>query len=278
MTQPEIYYPAGTQVIGVNRFGKALIGIAGESGSGKSHLGRQLLQDPDYGPDEVCFLMAEDSTATYGTDNIHVRPATTFAQAMEVANDLARATAAGRRLPKVVFVDSLSGMADYQRQSYKDKPIMGWSDKKNEYVEDKRAEFGDMGYSGMDLVIRLRDSVAADVVVTMTTSEMFSAAPELAIEGKLLPKNITRLTSVCLYLKPLIADFDPATTKPTPRPHRQIVHGMDTNGREFHKVINRYFFTQNAGEVKAKGHFALDYQEPAYLPDILRKIHGREVK
>lgn len=276
MSEPAIYYPAGTQIIGVNRFGKVLIGIAGESGAGKSHLGNQLLRDPDYGPDEVLFLMAEDSTATYDMDKINVRPVKTFGAAMEVANDLARATAAGKRLPKVIFTDSLSGMADYQRQSYKEKPIMAWSDKKNEYVEDKRAQFGDMGYSGMDLVVRLRDDVAADVIVLMTTDESYGTV-EMAIEGKLLPKNITRLTSVMLYLKPMINDVDPSVPV-TPRPHRQIVSGTDPAGRPFNRVINRYFFTQNAGEVKAKGHHALDYQEPAYLPDILRKIHGKGVK
>lgn len=267
-----IYYPTGTQVIGINRFGKALIGVLGASGSGKSHLGNQLLRDPDYGKEEVVFLMAEDSTATYDMDGIHVRQVKTFNSAMDVADELARASAAGKRLPKVVFVDSVSGMADYQRQSYNYEP------KKNaDGGRDKRAEFGELGYTAMDVIIRLRDDVAADVVVTATTFEgVFNAAPEIAVEGRLLPKNITRLTSTMLYLKSLSVDYDPEKIKPTPRPHRQIVSGMDPDGRMFHKIINRYFFTQNVGEVQAKGHHALKFQEPAYLPDILRKLHGKE--
>lgn len=269
----EIYYPSGTEVLGINRFGKALLGVMGASGSGKSHLGNQLLRDPEYGKDEVLFMMAEDATATYDMEGIRLRQVRTFDSAMEVANDLARATVAGKRLPKVIFVDSLSGMADYQRQSYKENSNF----KTAAGERDKRAEFGDLGYSAIDLVIRLRDAVAADVVVLATTFEgVFNAAPEIAIEGRLVPKNITRLTSLMLYLKAFSDDYDPAQITPKPKPHRQIVSGQDANGKQFHKVINRYFFTQNVGEVIAKGHHALAFQEPAYLPDILRRVHGKQ--
>lgn len=269
-----IYFPAGTQVIGVNRFGKALSVILGVSGVGKSHLCKQLLEDADYGKDEVAILMAEDATATYGHDNIHVRQCFNFNTAMDVANDLARATTQGKRLPKVVFVDSISGMADYQRQLYKDQPKMTWSDKAGGQVEDKRAEFGELGYTGMDVLIRLRDSVAADVVVLCTTHEgAFNATPELAIEGKLIPKNITRLSSMTFYMKAFETPWN-GTDEVAPAPHRTIVPPNPAI-QQAGKVINRYFLTMNTGEVMAKGHHSLAYQERAILPDVLRKIHGK---
>lgn len=268
-----MWYPQGTEVVGETRSGHALIVILGRSGVGKSHLGRQLLLDPDYGKDEVLFLMAENATATYNTDGIHIKQVKTFNSAMEVANELARATAAGKRLPKVIFVDSVSGMADYQRQSYKAEPKMVWSNERKEMVNDKRAEFGDLGYTAMDVLIRLRDDVAADVVATATTFEgAFNAQPEIAVEGRLLPKNITRLSAVTLYMKALSAGI-PDGVVVKPRPHRTIVPAnpeTQTPGQ----VINRYFFTQDVGEVMAKGHHMLSFQEPAYLPDVLRKIHG----
>lgn len=261
-----IYYPSGTEIIGVDRKQKATLVILGRSGCGKSHLGRQLLLDPDYGKEEVLFLMAEDSTQTYGVEGIHTRRVETFMQALEVAEELARATAAGKRLPKVIFVDSFSGMGDYTRQKVRKS-------------DDVRGGFGDLGYGGMDVALTLRDKVNADIVILVTTYEgAFNTTPEIAVEGKLLPKNITRLSGSTFYMKAIPVSFDPKEVKPLPASHRTIATGEDgklyIDEKGMGRVINRYFFTVDSGEVMAKAHRTVNFQERAILPDVLRKIHG----
>jgi hypothetical protein len=167
---------------------------------------------------------------------------------------------AGSRLPKVIAVDSISGAMDYQRRYYKENPIRTGSGER-----DVRAQFGDMGYMGMDCLIELRDAVDSDVLVLVTTFETSGSLPEFAVEGKLLPKNFVRLTNVSLHLRSEMQEFDPQKTKVLPKPWRTIGDRV---------LIDRLFYTQDTGEVQAKGHHNLRLKEAAYMPDILRKIHG----
>jgi hypothetical protein len=102
-------------------------------------------------------------------------------------------------------------------------------------------------------------------------------APELAVPGKMIPKNFTRLTSTCLHMRAIMGTFDPMKGIPAPAPHREVAFNeagapIIENGAGI--VINRYFYTRDAGEVMAKGHPNLAVRERAVLPEILRRIHG----
>jgi len=196
VTQAPIWLPPGTKRLGVDAKLTALINIIGKSGVGKSHLVQQLIDAPDYGPDEVLVLMAEDATATYNRDGINIRQVDSIGSLKQVTRELKEATAFKRRLPKVIFWDSMSGTMDYQRRWYDDHPNTFTT---GSGARDKRAEFGDMGYGVMDCLLDLRDKVATDIVVLVTSHEgrEFSA-PEIAVEGKLTPRNLTRLSSITL--------------------------------------------------------------------------------
>lgn len=255
----ELFFPEGTASVGKQVRANALIAVLGRSGVGKSHLIRQLLLDPEYGPDEVLVLMAEDSTSTYNVEGTRVRRVSDLHSLDQAVQQIIKRPK-GTRLPKVIAVDSLSGAMDYQRRFYKANPLL--TDKG---AVDVRAQFGDMGYMGMDSLINLRDSVESDVLVLVTTHEQSGSLPEFAIEGKLLPKNFVRLTNVTLHLRTEKGSFNPEQTKVLARPWRTIGDGF---------YIDRAFFTQDTGEVQAKGHHNLRVKEAAYLPDILRKIHG----
>jgi hypothetical protein len=71
--------------------------------------------------------------------------------------------------------------------------------------------------------------------------------------------------------------FDPMKGIPAPAPHREVAFNeagapIIENGAGI--VINRYFYTRDAGEVMAKGHPNLAVRERAVLPEILRRIRG----
>ncbi len=258
--ETEIWRPSGTEIVGVNRRANALIGVLGRSGSGKSHLVRQLLLDPQFGPSQVLVLMAEDSTATYGVNGVHVRQVSNLDSLRRVVDEIVNRPA-GTQLPRVIVWDSVSGTLDYQRRHYAANPILTRGDER-----DKRAEFGEMGYMGMDQMITLRDSVDSDVIALCTTYEGgVGVLPEFAIEGRLLPKNFVRLTNVCLHLKAESNQY-PKGAQVTPHPWRVVSkEGV---------YIDRFFYTSDSGEIQAKGHHALDLKEPAFMPDVLRKIHS----
>lgn len=129
----------------------------------------------------------------------------------------------------------------------------------------------------MRTLVRLRDGVPCDVVALVTTFESaFSPIPELALPGKVIPKNLTRLTNVTLYMKAERVTFDPnAPPNVVEAAHRTI--GRDEQGRLTGEVVNRFFYTMNTGEIQAKGHHNLALRERAVLPDVLRKLHGAHV-
>ena len=278
---PELFLPSGLMLGGASSV-KALINIVGTSGVGKSHLGRQLLLDPDYGPDEVLFLMHEDATATYGPEAKHIKKATTFDSAIKVLEELALASKAGRRLPKILFYDSLTGGTDYFQADKEENPnlVPKKIDGKltGEMVRDKLSEYGDMGRAAQRCYLLLRDRINMDVIVLITSYEdRTSPIPEIACEGRVIPKNITRWSSCTLYMKSEFGKDDPAAVAEFVKasgiaPHR--TYGRGPAGELDGTFISRFFVTQNTGEITAKGHRNLNIKERAVLPDVLRKIHG----
>lgn len=260
--QPPTFFPDGSAVVGETILEHASIIIYGRSGVGKSNLGRQLVMDAGFGPQSVYFLMAEDNTALYGK-GARVQRVKVLSDVNYQIDALVAAHRAGKRLPKVVFFDSISGLMDYARQE-------------GRKTTDVRAAFGDMGYGVIDVMIRLRDEVPVDTVSIVTTYEHDpNLPPELSVEGRLVPKNLTRLSNIALYMKAHQVEYDPKATSVQPAAHRTIV--VDDSGQAVGRVINRYFYTQDAGEIMAKGHHTLAFRERAILPTILRKIHGVSV-
>ncbi len=194
---PDIWYPENSAVIGTDTHEDILMNIIGVSGVGKSHLINQLAHDPDFGVDEVFVIMAENAKTSYNAPGMRIVEVRSIWDARQVIEGLARASDQGKRLPKVIFLDALSGMLDYQRQGYEDKPLL--NDKGG---RDKRAEYGEMGNGTIDFYINARDRVKTDVIILVTSHEgTFNAAPEIAVEGRMVPKNMTRLSNITLYMK-----------------------------------------------------------------------------
>lgn len=263
----EISYPGGSRVV-TAATGKVVVGIIGESGSGKSSLVHQLAEDPDYGPDEILVLMSEDATASYAAP-VHIVNITGFDDVTRTINELHTLAAQGKRVPKVVVWDSPSGTGHDEMESYEDNPIITKSG-----ARDKLAEYGDFGDRFIRTMRRFHTRCPADVLVFVTSHEGGNARPELILPGKMSPKHFTSLTSTCLHLKAIMTPVGADKGKPPEAPHRSI--GILPEGG--YEVINRYVYTQNAGEINAKGNRNLQLRERAVMPDLLRKIHGIDKK
>lgn len=262
---------------------RGLIAVYGRAGVGKSHLLRQLTHDTalnshiprrwTYDENDVMVWMAENSTATYGKPSPHIKRVRTIDELYQSVAATVEAGKAGHPMPKVGAVDSISGICDYQMQMYKgDEPFKGRSGGR-----DKLAEYADLGEGIIDLMLLLRDWMPFDMVVMVTTWEPGGGLmPELAVPGKVIPRNLTRLTSSAFYMvgeaSNAGADAVNALGASAEQPHRTV--GKKDDGTPDGNLINRYFLTQDAGEVFAKGHHNLTLRERAILPDVLRKIHG----
>ena len=254
-----------------------LIVVTGESGVGKSHLGQQLLRDPDYGPERVGFIMSEKSLASYDTPGARYNKISDLASASEVIDAYKRAFTLGKKLPAVLFFDSLTSSCDLQMKRYNEEsPFLGKSG-----ARDKLAEFGDIANDALAKLSDLRNELPCDIVVIVRTRERGGrVAPELALPGKVIPDNLTGWSDVTFYMKAESKRFtEEEWAAITPNlakyqePHRTF--GEDDKGNV---MIQRFFYTQNNGEVLAKAHHALAMREKAILPDVLRKIHGKPAR
>jgi len=284
---PAVWFPKTIKVVGKDVPIRNVIVVCGGSGSGKTHLGHQLLQDPDYGPNEVYFLMKEDGTSTYGL-GARFDAVSTFQDATDKIAILLEAAKNGHRLPKILFMDSLSGYADGTQEYYYHKPIETFSENKNMMVRDKRAEFGELGAQFLQMMRKAGNpELPMTVIANMTTykdPKKVGSKPELAVEGNMVPKHLSRVSTVTLYLQPearvlTIAQLNEfARAGKLHAPHR-LIDEYDPKGdpEEEVTIINRFFYTQDTGEVLAKGHRNLKLKEPANLPDILRRINLRHV-
>lgn len=266
MPAKEMFLPTGTTQAGTGP-SKFFGVIAGVSGVGKSHLIRQLCASPDYGPNEVLVLMAEDSTATYGDPQPHRIRCKTVSTVESRVKELIQN--GSRRLPKIVVLDSLSGVVDYQLKLYNEtQPFRTEKDNR-----DVRAEYGDLGKQIGSLALLCRDEMPTDILWLVTSYETPGQPTEYAVAGNVIPKNLTRWTSFTLYMRAVSGELPRAEVESkgdaAKAEHRTI-------GFEGEKalVINRFLFSQNTGEIQAKGHRNLNVIEKAYLPDVLRKIKG----
>jgi len=263
-----LWLPSGAQKIGSSRSTKVLLGVLGPSGVGKSHLLRQLALDPDYAG-RVAILMAEDATATYGSDaDLYVVPIRTVMDLGAKVKELVDATREGKLQLKAVGVDSASGIGDYTMQYMRAHPQYTDKGKVNDY-----APYAWLGTGIIEGLIWLRDHVGCDVIVMATTTR--PPKVELCIDGQMTPKNFTRLTSVCLFMTSEESRYTVGETTVLPAAHRTI--GVNEKGRPDGSFLDRFFTTQDTGEVPAKGHRNLALRERAILPDVLRKIHGHPV-
>jgi hypothetical protein len=284
----EVWLPEGLAAPR-SSFVKALINIIGVSGVGKSFLACQALEDLDYGPDEVAVLMHEDATAAYGPlmKSENILRATTPDEADKIVERMIEGHKKGYRLPKLLFWDSLTGMTDYFQADKEANPNMTQvkvdGKPTGEWARDKRSEYGDMGRWAQRLFLKLRDQLPMDVVVLITSYEdNYAPRPEIACEGKVIPKNITRWSSCTLYMKAVEGKIDleketerkelEAEIKEGGRAHRS--YGRTATGALDGTFLSRYFICQNTGEITAKGHRNLGLRECAILPDVLRKIRG----
>lgn len=280
-TGPEIYIPSRAQPANKVLASPGLIIVYGRAGSGKSHGGNQLLRDADFGPKEVLFAMVENALATYNPPD---PGATNVVQCMNVrdiydlAIDLGKAAKAGKRIPKVVFVDSINGATDKEMERYDTQQtgaLTGESLLTPKGDRDTWSEFGDMGKSVIRTLIRLREVVPAFVVVNVTTFQPKGEAPEIAVDGKMIPKHLTRESNVALHIVAQNVVFDPSKGPNglEKMPHVVLGRGVSTGAFDGTGVA-RFYRTQDDGEVFCKGHSTLNLVERAYLPDVLRKISG----
>lgn len=281
-----VWFPKTVKVVGTDVPIRNVIIVCGASGSGKTHLGHQLMQDPDYGPEEVYFLMKEDGTSTYGLE-ARFDTVNTFQDATDRIAVMLEAAKQGHRLPKILFMDSISGLADGTQEYYYHKPIESFSENKNMMVRDKRAEFGELGAQFLQMMRKAGNpDLPMTVIANMTTykdPKKLGSKPELAVEGNMVPKHLSRVSTVTLFLQPearvltvaQVNEFAKAGTLVAP--HR-FIGEYDPKGDPEAEVtiINRFFYTQDTGEVLAKGHRNLKLKEPANLPDILRRINFRQ--
>jgi hypothetical protein len=283
MTEKQkVWMPPGAKV-GLAVMLHILLVIYGKAGVGKSRGVYQLTHDAEwnqtlyekedlYGPEDTYVWMAEDATSTYHHPQPIIERVDTVDSLYKSVCGLIQAGKDGAKLPKIGVVDSLSGILDYQMASYNAHPMLNQKGER-----DKRAEFGNLGEEVTNLMLLLRDHCPIDVVVNVTTHEPgYNMPPELAIPGKVVPKNLTRLSTSALYMK-----SEPGKAKPEEiaamgdtvyQPHRTV--GKDEFGKFDGNILNRIYLTQDAGEVFAKGHHNLALREKAILPDVLRKIKG----
>jgi hypothetical protein len=291
----EIYIPKSATP-GIRKRSKTAMNLIGRSGCGKSHCAvNQFVTDPGYGPSEVLIAMAEDSTASYGDDatiaKLAIEEVNSFDDVSKLVNDLAKAARAGRRLPKLFVLDDLSILSQKIRRFYDENPLTG----SDGVTRDTRSEFRLKGYNLIDALMDIRSVLPIDSVCLIRAHEgPFNAAPEIALEGNIAPKNLTGMSSVTLYMKAespkleLPAFLDAYKKGILFQPHRTVnatKEQIEAAAAEVARggqppldltIINRFFVTMNTGEIEAKGHHALRLKEKAYLPDVFRKIHGEK--
>lgn len=285
VAQRATWRPEDALTLGLNVADTVTIGIIGAGGAGKSHLGHQLLTHPDYGPEEVFFLMAEKSLTSYGVSGLHGVWAHSFASAQSRIEQFINAARGGKTLPKVMFVDSLSDIAAFEMQGFADDPILGEKSGKR----DKISEYGALGERGDRFMLWARNKLPMDVIMVMRTSEgAFVDKPELAIAGKVIAKNFVGRTDVCLHLKQQQVQVEASMLKevngevwykdganPSVRIDApNVKFNRNEKGELDGLMVRRMFYAVNSGEVQAKEHKALQMIEPANLPAVLRKIHG----
>lgn len=274
------WFPAGAKPVVASDLHKLIMVVYGASGAGKSHLGHQLINDPAFGPNEVLFAASEEAASIYGSGAM-VLPAPDLKSQQAVADSLVAAAAGGKRLPKVLFVDSISSSAMATIRYHKQNPTESWNDKLQKMTINRYEPFGEVGSQTIEL-FHTYVGLPMIVIALCTTYEnpKKGGQVELAVEGEMIPKFLTPLSTCALYLKQEAKEFPKEKIDEFERqgvlnaPHRMIARGVVAADENAVAVINRFFYSQSVGEVLAKGHRNLAVREAAYLPDVLRKILG----
>ena len=262
----EIWLPSGAKRI-TDIKKNVQLGIIGPSGAGKTHSIRQLGLDPEYAG-KVLVLASEDPSIVLGDESdVIVKQIDSLAGIEQEFKDLRLAARNGRTIPEVIVWDSTSGTCDRERDKLK-----------REKGADTYAGYWDLGAGVMSCMIMGRNDIPADVIVLATTTP--PPMPELCVDGKMTPKNFTRLTDVCLFITSEkitpeggISPTALAEFESNPLPYIEVARGLD--GKVMGSFLRHIYTTQNTGEVPAKGHHNLNLVEPADLPNLLRKLHGK---
>ena len=182
-------------------------------------------------------------------------------------------------MPLAVFFDSMSGAGDREMIETHNNPKR-FQTKGGD--ENKFAGYWHLGMVAKQIEILCRDHLGIDAMILATTTPRKpGVVPQLCIDGNMVPENFTRLTNYTMYLEPRTRRFGPYETKEaalaavTPASHRSFGAVQNEDGKWLAVVTDRYFTTVSTGEVEAKASSALELEEKADLPTILRKLHGR---
>jgi len=301
-----VYMPRGAKKLGSEVRPKIALNIIGPSGYGKSFCAvHQFAKDPRYGKQDVMIAMVEDATSTYGKEaaekDFIVIPIASLSDMHALVRELGAASKAGKKMPKLFVIDDLSSLSEKERRRWAENPKLT-----DDGVEDTRAMFREKGYALIDLMMDVRSGLPGMDSITLIRAHENKYfidkkdAPtkggviELALEGNIAPKNLTGHSSMTLYLQAEAPTFAPEAffaafeKKLLFQPHRTVALTPEEVEREYAEwkkdstrkvdttIINRYFLTQNNGEVIAKGNVTLRLKEKAYAPDILAKVHGEK--
>lgn len=280
MSEQTPYFPASARKVGDGAPPDALLAIYGPGGSGKSHLLKQMLAAEGYGPDECFFIVSEDVTSIYGP-GARYAVVDDYKGAVEIAKDLLTQARAGRRLPKLIGVDSASGLALGTQAYYREHPVMVYNEKTREYVPNKFEGFAQVGNGFLDLMLLLQKIPGTKVVLCTTFENPTKpgAPPEFAVEGNMIPKFFVQMTTAALYLRKVAFEVGREEAEKANeagtllQPHRIVVPWKPEQATV--QIIDRFLHSEGGGEVICKGHHALGVKEKANLPEIVRKIVGK---
>jgi hypothetical protein len=266
--------------------------LLSEPGDGKTDCIRQLCFDPWLQSEGILILVSDgNALGTIGNDalardGVYVQETGTFVEVRAVALEIEKARLAGERVPGTIAYDGLFGSSHKTRQFFDGNPIM--TEKKDrsgnltgEMVQNTQREFRDKGYGGVDAIVDLRDRAHPRTLIATATiwTSNWNPIPELAVEGNIIPKNLTGLSTFAFYIKREEMTFDPLVNAPTPEEESRpwLKFDRDSNGKLTGKCVRRFFLTEGGGEVKTKPHRVANFRENKDLPNMIRRVHGKEV-
>lgn len=291
VSKPKVWLPPGAKH-GIDIPANSTEILLSEAGLGKTDCIRQLCFDP-WLQDEGILILVSDGNAlgTIGNDalardGVYVQETGTFAEVRKVAMDLEEARLRGERIPGTIAYDGLFGSSHKTRQYFEARPIMvekrdRTGNPTGEMVQNTQKEFRDKGYGGVDAIVDLRDRAHPRTLVATATiwASNWNPIPELAVEGNIIPKNLTGLSTAAVYIQKEELTFDPAKDTSVVAVAKEgrpwLKFDRDIDGNLTGKCVKRFFLTEGGGEVKTKPHRVLNFREDKDLPNVIRRIHGK---
>lgn len=267
--------------------------LLSEPGAGKTDCARQLCFDPWIQEGGLLLLISDgQALGTIGNDalsrdGVYVQEVGTFQDLQNVALELETARNQGLDIPATIVYDGVFGGSIKTRQQFDRSPIMVEKRDRSgnptgEMVQNTQKEFRDKGFGCVDAIVFLRDRAKPrSLIVTATIwASNWNPVPELAVEGNIIPKNLTGLSTSSFYIQKEELSFDPEKDASTialaaeGRPWLKFDYGYD--GKLTGRCVRRYFLTEGGGEVKTKPHRLFNFREHKDLPNALRRMHGVE--